>query len=351
VKAEIAAEEFLHGCMAAGDIASAIGGFADAAGADGAVLVHTRSGQALRAVSSAAIADPVADYMLRDRPADPRAGRVNPTLLEGFRVDHDDFRQTELDRDPFYQEFLRPRGFGWHACALLAAGPEGDEVHLSLKRGIGGTPFSHDQLTSASAQLPMLRAAVSIGLGMGLQPTAPDTEWGDRRFVYRLDRRGQAMLVGGEAGPNPVLAIRAGQLRPHGAANRTKVKTALGRALGSGAQCAALLTDETGRRWSCRIIPDNRPMEAVSQAWLVLAALDPDAADNADSLIGIGADLFGLTRAEARVAFWIGRGETIDAVSRRLASRPGTVRNQLKSVFQKIGVSRQAELAAVLARL
>jgi DNA-binding CsgD family transcriptional regulator len=63
------------------------------------------------------------------------------------------------------------------------------------------------------------------------------------------------------------------------------------------------------------------------------------------------ASLFGLSPAEARVAGLIGDARTIADTARILRTSPGTVRNQLKSIFAKIGVSRQAELVAVLSRL
>jgi hypothetical protein len=35
----------------------------------------------------------------------------------GFRLDYDDFEQGIINRDPYYQEWLRPTGLHWHANA------------------------------------------------------------------------------------------------------------------------------------------------------------------------------------------------------------------------------------------
>jgi DNA-binding CsgD family transcriptional regulator len=59
---------------------------------------------------------------------------------------------------------------------------------------------------------------------------------------------------------------------------------------------------------------------------------------------------FGLTRSEARVAaylFEMGRLEDVAAAS---GTSIGTVRHQLKSVFDKTGTTRQAELMTLIAR-
>jgi DNA-binding CsgD family transcriptional regulator len=63
------------------------------------------------------------------------------------------------------------------------------------------------------------------------------------------------------------------------------------------------------------------------------------------------ASVFGLTKSEAQVASAIAAGMTIaDFADQRHVSRL-TVRNQLRSAMEKIGVSRQAELTATIQRM
>jgi DNA-binding CsgD family transcriptional regulator len=59
--------------------------------------------------------------------------------------------------------------------------------------------------------------------------------------------------------------------------------------------------------------------------------------------------LFDLTPAEARVARGIAVGKTVDELAHEAGLAAATVRNQLKSVFSKTGVSRQADLVGMLA--
>ena len=62
-------------------------------------------------------------------------------------------------------------------------------------------------------------------------------------------------------------------------------------------------------------------------------------------------ETFGLTRAEAEVAARATTGEGVPALAASLGISQGTVRLHLHRVFEKTGAHRQAELAAVLARL
>jgi DNA-binding CsgD family transcriptional regulator len=63
---------------------------------------------------------------------------------------------------------------------------------------------------------------------------------------------------------------------------------------------------------------------------------------------GLLADLFDLTPAEARVAHGIAAGKTVNEVANEAGLAATTVRQQLKSVFGKTGVSRQADLVGIL---
>jgi DNA-binding CsgD family transcriptional regulator/PAS domain-containing protein len=61
--------------------------------------------------------------------------------------------------------------------------------------------------------------------------------------------------------------------------------------------------------------------------------------------------VFGLTPAEARVAVQVAEGESLSDISDKFHVALGTVRGQLKAVYAKLGVSRQAELCRLLASL
>jgi DNA-binding CsgD family transcriptional regulator len=83
---------------------------------------------------------------------------------------------------------------------------------------------------------------------------------------------------------------------------------------------------------------------------LVLAILR-DFRPRAAPAAGALKSLFGLTKAEARLAAHLASGEALDSAAAALGIARETARVQLKSVFAKTGTHRQAELVALLAHL
>ncbi len=61
--------------------------------------------------------------------------------------------------------------------------------------------------------------------------------------------------------------------------------------------------------------------------------------------------LFGLTAAEARLAQRLAQGEDLESIAAALAISRSTARTHLARIFIKTGTNRQAELAALLARI
>ena len=60
---------------------------------------------------------------------------------------------------------------------------------------------------------------------------------------------------------------------------------------------------------------------------------------------------FGLSEAEARLAAQLASGEALERITAQFGIAKETGRGQLKSIFAKTGVHRQAELVALLAPL
>jgi DNA-binding CsgD family transcriptional regulator len=67
--------------------------------------------------------------------------------------------------------------------------------------------------------------------------------------------------------------------------------------------------------------------------------------------LGRLADAYRLSRAEARLALHIVEGGDIASYAKSVGVRVGTARSQLKAVFAKTGVSRQAELVRLGLRI
>jgi DNA-binding CsgD family transcriptional regulator len=342
----------LHAWYSVDGLAAALQQIAHAAGAEGATLTYSFRSTQLGAATSESLLEHVAPYLSDDRPRDPRPARVNPTLAEGFRLDQDDFSRDEIDSDPFYQEFLRPRGFGWHACALLSGSPSAETVNLSLRRTTRQGMFEESQLAGLSAQLPLIRAlAASAQMAGSLQGAGADLE--ADRTLFGFDARGAAFVVRRGSHGAEVLEARGGRLVAHDAETQDRVKATIARAHGHSRQTSSILIDANGGWWLLSVVPASAmaPMGMTPMvSWAVLSPYERSEAYNAERVRQLAA-LFGLSAAEARVAGLIGDAKTIASVARTLSTSPGTVRNHLKSIFAKVGVNRQAELVAILSRL
>lgn len=94
------------------------------------------------------------------------------------------------------------------------------------------------------------------------------------------------------------------------------------------------------------------PAEAgqlLSHARMIVLVMDSESGTPPDpSLVR---DILGLTLGEARVASLVGTGLPPREVAARLGIAEETVRKVLKRVFEKVGVSRQSELTALMTRL
>ena len=95
-----------------------------------------------------------------------------------------------------------------------------------------------------------------------------------------------------------------------------------------------------------RPVPTSEWSEGPSSPCAAVFISDPDLRDSA-SQQGL-AELFGLTPAEANLALLLARGLSLAEASDTQSISQHTARAQLKSIFAKTGVSRQAELVRLI---
>ena len=95
-----------------------------------------------------------------------------------------------------------------------------------------------------------------------------------------------------------------------------------------------------------RPVPTSEWSEGPSSPCAAVFISDPDLRDSA-SQQGL-AELFGLTPAEANLALLLARGLSLAEASETQNISQHTARAQLKSIFAKTGVSRQAELVRLI---
>jgi hypothetical protein len=162
-----ASDRLLEAALADDALDVALERFAHAAGAEGLTLVRQPAGHANGpgrsefALATPSVREPVGEYLAGRAPPDPRYAKVNPAPSQGFLTDYDQFSADDIRRDPYYQEFLRPWRFQWHACAQVGD-LEGDGLlYISLKRGIRRQHYARAEIRDLNRCLPRLRVALS----------------------------------------------------------------------------------------------------------------------------------------------------------------------------------------------
>ena len=336
---------------------AALAGFATAAGAHGAVIMRNRPDRLLSVIASQEIAEPVADFVAGRVPPSSRYSRVRSGRTVGFRVDHDDYSDDELACDPYYQEFLRPHGFFWHANALLISAG-GETVELGLKRRLRAGPYQREDAVLLDAVLPDLCGAATLATRTLEAEARGAVAVLKRRGspVYRFDRKGRVLAADmtETTAASSLVAVVGRRLLASDRTAQAAVDRAIAMALGDPpATGLARLIATDGRRAVLQVLPlAGRAREifiATAAVGVVIDLGGPPLRLRPDPAALVVA--FSLTDREADVACLLAEGLALAEVARRLRIEVATARVHLRSIFDKTGARRQAELVALLARL
>jgi DNA-binding CsgD family transcriptional regulator len=330
---------------------------ADASGARDAVLMRNTQSRMMAAVVTEEAAETVAAFAAGNAPPNSRYSRVRIGPQHGFRIDYDDYSPEELGRDAFYQEFLGPVGVFWHANAVLSSG-YGDHVELSFKRRVREGPYSRRDAQVLDLMLPELRAASRITRQMLDAEARGVAHMLKHRglLTVELDRRGRALAVHEAPGNSPLpLDVINQRLVASDRACQPGVERALATALSADAGQVALaaLNGPDGRRYVLQVHPlpgRARDLFLAASGIAVLIERDRPPGHLRASARNI-VPLFGLTEREAEVACLRAEGLEFPLIASLLGISADTARTYLKFAYDKIGVSRQAELVSLITRL
>jgi DNA-binding CsgD family transcriptional regulator len=286
---------------------------------------------------------------------DERNRGIAKMMQRGVVDDLDIFSFETIEKHPYYQEFLAPHRLRWFAGVRIACGNE--LWCLSIQRTIDQEPFSEaekDQLAKLSNRLSS-SAAIARALGASAIAGALDAFDISSTAVVLIDRHGKIFKANQSAERLLVGDVRIEKRRL--VARDARAITALNHIVHdllirpTGGLSAPIALSRTDRRplvaYAARLTSMTANALADCQAMIVFIDPDADLRPSEASLRTI----FQLSEAEARLGAQLARGESLDAVALRLGIAKETSRNQLKSIFAKTGVHRQAELVAVLASL
>lgn len=275
--------------------------------------------------------------------------------------DHDVVTQEEIDTHPIYTQFLPKLGIGWFGAASVA--PESKvSLIVSVQRAKAKGPFSaedlevvHDLARHVERSFRLsLRLFEAERLNQGLSATLEQLDIGvmavdpAMHVVFSNEKAREVLGCFGDGTP----------LRLPSRAARAAVQLALDKN-GAASDPAAALKPFLVERPPPQqpslayCFPANRASMAtdamLTRARAMIVLFEAKADEPADP--AFLRDVLGLTLGEARVAALVGYGMAPKAAAEKLGIAESTARTVLKRVFQKIGVSRQSELASLLSRV
>ncbi len=296
---------------------------------------------------------------------DPRRKFLEGARVEGVFVSHYDFDPSDFKATAFQTEFLAPQGVV-HTLAANLSEIDGEYVQIYVERSAGQPRFSAGDIMEfrrlvrhmASAERLSLRIKTqmanqvmpklvldNLSVGTIVTDDVGRVEFANAaaeemlRVGDGLQRREQRLQAGRAFETNGLMA----HLR-----DAAEVQGASGRDGG-----ALLVARPSGKRpYAVTVMPLCSPSSSLAtkssgRALLFVADLDHRNEDLTARLM----QLFGLSRAEARVAAGIVEGRRLHEIAQESGVRMPTVRSQLRAVLRKIGATRQADMVRIVLAL
>jgi DNA-binding CsgD family transcriptional regulator len=348
-KIKNAADEFVSAALLGSGWGEALQCLADAADAGGASLVRLRSGCPVAQLSSTDWERHEAELLAGAAPT--RSLRFYPdhAYQRGFCVDHEVWTDEEIRADPYFQDFLRPRGVFFHAKARLQA-DRNERVTLTLKRRVEFGPYEPHEVAVLDSLLSEFNAAYRIAQRVLDSEASGMVRLIQDQPLFELDSWGRVLRQHGN-GSRFGLHVRAGQLVSTERLEQAALDRAVATASRSQHPALVVITDARGARHFVQIIPVLGGARDVFLATAAIAAIVGPPRHSARFPLRAIRELFGLTAREAQVATLLVDGFNLTEIAERLGLGVGTTRNHLKKVFEKSGTRRQGELIALLAKL
>lgn len=277
-----------------------------------------------------------------------------------FLVEHDFWTPDELDANPIYRDFFRPRGLGWSAGTGLMM-PTGDNIVFSIERPFERGPIENERVQALNMLRPHLARAALVAARLGMRSAGSANQ--------ALAAMGLPALVLDEAGTVIEANTLVQELAAHvqwraldrivlqDAAADAQLRAALAEPpQGDGARAAggvssfALRAPDGRAALVGHLVPIRRAAHDIFGRSYAVLVLTPVTGRRAPP-VKLLRSLFDLTPSEARVARSLAGGESIDAIAADGGVSRNTVRAQLRQVMDKTGCTRQAEVTALMANI
>jgi DNA-binding CsgD family transcriptional regulator/PAS domain-containing protein len=335
-------------------------------GAEGAAIHLSNGLQTLGTAASGGLGELHSGFVKKWRAPELNSHRARGLELifrgwQGALTEQDCFTPQELLRDPFHQELFVPSGFSSFAGIILAKEPSAS-LSTSIIRSVTQGPYTPPEIVSINALASQLRAIGNLAIRMGFSSA--------KRIADTFAAAGEPIALIGNDGcvlhlsPSFERLTRSGSLSVkgrrlgswHADANR-KLAAAIERAVKyhgkfQTTDTTVALPRRNGRR---PLVASIVPVVGAAHDILHLVAALVSITDLEIEPVGpplrMMQELFGLSLAEAGLAHAIAVGKTLPEIAASGDISRETLRSRLKSIFDKTGTARQADLAMLLAKL
>jgi DNA-binding CsgD family transcriptional regulator len=273
------------------------------------------------------------------------------------------FDDAFVAKDRFFNEYLLPRGTRYVASARVVAGDACDGF-IGIHRGPAQTPFSRDELRRFESVGRHLARAIKVYIDVAharpaqnaamavLEQAAPPALLVDASGrVLFANPAAEALLAANEA-----IGVRDRRLSAGQAADERRLQRLIAAATGALGLAPAggeMLVGRAGQPPIALLVAPVGPTTTLSSLAPVPAALVllHDPARRAAHPTKRLQALFGLTAAEAMLAQGLLDGKRLTEIAAARKVSVETVRTQLRALFRKTGVARQADLMRILLAL
>jgi len=285
-----------------------------------------------------------------------RDGWVSRDGLNAFRAavrrDAIAAMPSDFEDGAFYNEFLLPRGVGWFASIKVTEGP--DCMSLALHRTPAQGPFTYAELEELKILSPRLVGIMELAKAFEFKRVDDRLDVWERSGspVMMIDMSGDVLRLNpcAERMLSQDLQIVRRRLVSWSCAATRTLDQALHKVIRGS--CPSVGPVVLPRRCGRPVIAHISRFSgdacfSPARAIIVFADLEAQASINVDVLMAA----FGLARAEARLTSFIAHGMSLQGAASELGVAVGTVRNQIKRVFEKTATNSQGQLISLISRL
>jgi len=268
----------------------------------------------------------------------------------------------QLENSDFYREWWRPQeiGLGVMTSNLFTSNDAHSMINVGRLRSDGF--FGKEERALFAQIVPHIIRGLDIYRRLQVSASKPDlsSESAMPVGLAIVDRAGRIL----DAGERTLEMLRGcgcvANRRQHGmvasADGRLEALIASCEAAIPGELCGGVMVAQSddGAQVKISVSPCpelslDHPLLAGHSPFAILLVSTRKSAPG--HLAGLLGNHYGLTPAEISVALEVARGKGRQAVAEHLGLQLGTVRTHLSAIFAKMGVTRQAELARLVAEL